>query len=95
MTEIPDVMVVADYLERMAPTQSHANRRNFQAAAKMLRGADISEDSVVYSIPVTYDGVYIGDASITIADTGPDAQFEVTTIAHFIRRKDWDDEKQT
>jgi hypothetical protein len=55
----PDFRVAARYLRQRAPTQTHENRRNFQAAAEFLEAANFGDVTqaelpkvLAYSIPV-------------------------------------------
>lgn len=74
-----NVKPAAEYLRRMAPTQSHEDRHNFQYAADLLTGLDLQVDNmVVIDWPVLVDGKPIGHASMTIRLTD-DGQVGVTS----------------
>lgn len=64
-----DVQPAAEFLRRMAPTQTHENRRNFQLAAKHLEGAKLGPypaSGIYYEIPVFWEGEVVGYASFSV-----------------------------
>ncbi len=68
MTDESSAKVVADYLERVAPAQSHEDRRHFQNVAGFLRGIDISEGDVTVVFPVWHKGAQLGMAQVLICE---------------------------
>lgn len=73
MRAIADVRPAGEFLKRMAPTQTHENRRNFLAAANLLDGINLfgePNEIVVVSLPLKRDGKYVGDAMVTINTHG-------------------------
>lgn len=52
--------LVADYLEQMAPSQTHELRHEFQEAARVLRGIDLANGDAGFNIAVRYDDKLLG-----------------------------------
>lgn len=81
-----DPRPAAEFLRRMAPTQSHENRRNFLLAAQMLEGPDVKpRDSIIgpvgmsiYTLPVRYGDIHLGYFSVRF--DAPDSQHDVPNI---------------
>lgn len=57
---------VSEYLERMAPVQSHENRHKFLEAAAILRGVDLGKGDISVMIPLSYDEKLVGHAHLLI-----------------------------
>lgn len=52
-----DLQVAADYLRRMAPTQSHENRRHFQQTASLIEGINLETHQVGLDGKSTFPGL--------------------------------------
>lgn len=65
-----DVRPAAAFLEQMAPTQTHENRRNFLLASRMLKGPDINSGYIAYVYPVWEGDKQIGWADVTFQSQG-------------------------
>lgn len=75
MREIHDVRPAGAFLRRMAPAQTHENRRNFLAGANLLDGLELDpnpEGALVIALPLKRDGEYVGDALVTVLSQGFD-----------------------
>lgn len=66
---IHDVRPAAAFLRQKAPTQTHENRRNFQAAADLLDGLKMPDPDglLVISIPVKDENDQVGWAEVEIS----------------------------
>ena len=58
------INAAGEFLRRMAPAQSHDNRRAFLDAAKFLDGHDISQGGIGFCIPLRYQEKFIGEIVI-------------------------------
>lgn len=82
----------ADFLRRMAPTQSHALRHEFIAAAKLLEGPDVKPvatefgciGTVLYDIPIKYGDKPLGSATVIFypPEENPNADEPLVTVEY-------------
>ena len=58
------INAAGEFLRRMAPAQSHDNRRAFLDAAKFLDGLNIHSGPVAFIIPIYHQEKFLGHISI-------------------------------
>ena len=58
------INAAGEFLRRMAPAQSHENRRAFLDAAKSLEAQDLDRGPIGFVIPIKIQGKFIGHISV-------------------------------